>query len=217
MMKNVSRIFLMGTITALLLPGWDFVLGKFMVEQNPLAGTVYLLLLLAVIVAFGLLGFKRIRPRSNFLIADWFWVVCVSCLWDAVYEAISFGKHPLIIQVHDTSFVIAGGHVFAAFAGLFGFAGFIYYFFQKITGRMILAAFGWIHFATGVAGILLIVHFGLDEYLWRARRYMDIEGLMSYDRQNMYLIWTVLAVAAAQALFIFNLVYSAVWGKKSSN
>jgi cytochrome c oxidase subunit I len=217
MMKKVSRIFLMGTVAALLIPGWEYVWFEIVVVQHPVAGSGSVLLFLAVIMTFGLLWFKWIKRRSKFSIADWFLVACVAGIWDSIYETVSIGKHPVIIQVYDTMFVTDRAYVYAAFAVLFGSVGCIYYFFQKVTGHMIVATLGWLHFAISFAGILVIVHFGFNAYYGLLRRYVDIENLMSYDRRNMYLIWAVLAVAAAQVLFIFNLVYSVVRGKKSRN
>jgi hypothetical protein len=57
-----------------------------------------------------------------------------------------------------------------------------------------------------------------DIYDIGLRRYIYYDDWSSSHHEvNEFLFGVVLAMAAAQALFIFNLVYSAVWGKKSRN
>jgi hypothetical protein len=68
-------------------------------------------------------------------------------------------------------------------------------------------------------GCLLILLLGIYNPMF-PRRYNDHSAWIiftSFYEMGQELRWTVLAVAAAQALFIFNLVYSAMRGKKSSN
>jgi heme/copper-type cytochrome/quinol oxidase subunit 1 len=147
-----------------------------------------------------------------------FWFGSLVWLLMFFYALVWMRRATLDIQVHDTMFVIAGPHVFAGFALLFGLAGCVYYWFPKLTGRKLLVIPGRIHFWVSFWGFLLFLLRAYTPIL--SRRYDDHANWISFNsyyEMGDELVWVCFAMLAAQALFIFNLVYSAVWGKKSSN
>jgi cytochrome c oxidase subunit I len=93
---------------------------------------------------------------------------------------------PVDWQLHDTYFVVAhfhytlmGGAVFAVFAG-------IYYWFPKITGRMLSEGLGKASFALMYIGFnvtFLIQHsIGMDGMPRRVYEYPDVGNLVLYNR-----------------------------------
>jgi cytochrome c oxidase subunit 1 len=93
---------------------------------------------------------------------------------------------PVDWQLHDTYFVVAhfhyvlmGGAVFAVFAG-------IYYWFPKITGRMLNEGLGKLSFALMYIGFnvtFLIQHtIGMDGMPRRVYEYPDVGNLVLYNR-----------------------------------
>jgi cytochrome c oxidase subunit I len=116
---------------------------------------------------------------------------------------------PIDWQLHDTYFVVAhmhyvmvGGSVFAIFAG-------IYYWFPKITGRMLSEGLGKLSFALILIGFhvtFLIQHsMGLSGMPRRIYEYPDVNNLELYN-----LISTVgsFILAAGVAVTVVNVVRS---------
>ena len=70
----------------------------------------------------------------------------IACSSSAASPGVSLGSPPVDTQVQDTYYVVAhlhyvlfGGTVFGLFAG-------IYYWFPKLTGRMLSDGWGKVHF-----------------------------------------------------------------------
>jgi cytochrome c oxidase subunit 1 len=123
---------------------------------------------------------------------------------------------PFDWQLHNSYFVIAhfhyvivGGILFAVFAGM-------YYWFPKVTGRMLDERLGKLHFWLFLIGF----HVCFD--------FMHIPGLMgmprsiyTYQADRGWTIWNqiVSAGAAIQAvavlLFVYNMIYSGLKGAEA--
>jgi cytochrome c oxidase subunit 1 len=132
------------------------------------------------------------------------------------------------IHLHDTYYVIghfhyvvAPGTIFALFAG-------IYYWFPKMTGRMMSEYWGRVHFvgsfifmnvvfmpmfAQGLAGMLRRMSDGGVNY--SVLRVADASGALSKGilQLNNYILWGAVGLAVSQIPFIINLFYSIKNGK----
>lgn len=114
---------------------------------------------------------------------------------------------PVDIQLHDTYYVVAHIHyVLVAGSVMTVFAGF-YYWYPKMTGRMLNEKLGHIHF-WGTA-IFINVTFFVQHYLGvkgMPRRYADYDPIFA----DLNLVSSVgsFALFAFQFVFFFNLFYS---------
>jgi cytochrome c oxidase subunit 1 len=128
------------------------------------------------------------------------------------------GSSTADVQIQDTLFVIDGLHFGLGFAFLFGFAACIYYWWPRVTGRKMQNALGWIHFWLSLLGSIFVLKWGA--YILMPRHYLGIgdwDHFAAWEHIHEKLPWVLLAMAAAQGVFIFNLAYSAVWGEKLRN
>ncbi len=122
---------------------------------------------------------------------------------------------PVDIHVHDTYFVVAhlhyvlfGGSVFALYAGL-------YFWFPKMTGRLLNEPWGKIHFALTFIGFnlcFLPMHqLGLQGMPRRVAEYAtEFQGLNVLVSVGGFLL------GISTLPFLFNAIYSWIWGEKAS-
>ena len=121
-------------------------------------------------------------------------------------------------QQQDTYFIVAhihyvlfGGSIFAIFSG-------IYYWFPKMTGKLLSETIGKIHFALTFAGFNLAffpMHFlGLDGMPRRVATYP--EG-MGWDISNLVSTIGSLMLGVGVLVFLFNVVYSNLRMPKTAN
>jgi cytochrome c oxidase subunit 1 len=130
------------------------------------------------------------------------------------------GNTAVDIPLHDTYFVVAHFHlVMGVSAVLAIFAG-MYYWFPKVVGRMYHETMGKIHFWVTFIGTYAI--FFPMYWLGAAgmpRRYLTNEAATqlpsSSQDLNVFITVAALAVGAAQIIFAFNLIWSAIKGKKA--
>jgi cytochrome c oxidase subunit 1 len=119
---------------------------------------------------------------------------------------------------NDTYFVVAhihyvlfGGTIFGLFAG-------IYYWFPKITGRMLDERFGQIHFWLMFIGMNLtffVQHFlGLDGM---PRRIYTYPAGMGWDLWNMVSTIGAFTIGASMLVFVYNVASSFRWGALAGN
>jgi cytochrome c oxidase subunit 1 len=122
------------------------------------------------------------------------------------------------IPLHDTyyvvghfHYVVAPGTIFALFAG-------VYYWFPKITGRMMSDALGRIHFVGSLVCINVIFApmfiqglAGVNRRLWDGGTlYSHAQGTLHL---NVPMSHAALALAVFQLPFLFNLVWSLRYGR----
>jgi cytochrome c oxidase subunit 1 len=122
------------------------------------------------------------------------------------------------IPLHDTyyvvghfHYVVAPGTIFALFAG-------VYYWFPKITGRMMNEMLGRIHFVGSLVCINLIFMpmfiqglAGVNRRLWDAGTlYIHAQGTLHL---NVPMAHAALALALFQLPFLFNMVWSLRYGR----
>ncbi|AGY60133.1 cytochrome c oxidase subunit I [Gloeobacter kilaueensis] len=121
---------------------------------------------------------------------------------------------PVDIHVHDTYFVVAhlhyvlfGGSVFAIYAGL-------YFWFPKMTGRMLNETWGKIHFALTFIGFnlcFLPMHqLGLQGMPRRVAQYAP-----QFQELNVVVSIGGFLLGISTLPFLFNAIYSWIWGTRA--
>jgi cytochrome c oxidase subunit 1 len=119
---------------------------------------------------------------------------------------------PVDTQLHQSYYVVAhlhyvlfGGSVFTIFAGL-------YYWFPKITGRMLNETMGEWNFWTlfiGFNGTFLVMHtLGLEGMPRRIFSYPGGFGEEGWGATNMFITVSSFLIAFSVMLFLFNVIWS---------
>ena len=124
------------------------------------------------------------------------------------------------VPLSDTMFVVAHFHMVMGVAPIMVIFGAIHHWYPKVTGRMLNAAMGHIHFwitFLGAYAIFFPMHYlGL---MGVPRRYYELGEAAfippSAHTLNMFISVAALVVGAAQLLFLFNLAWSLRWGKQA--
>jgi len=130
------------------------------------------------------------------------------------------GNVSVDVPLSDTMFVVAHFHMVMGVAPIMVIFGAIYHWYPKITGRMLNAGLGKIHFWITFLGAYLIffpMHYvGL---MGIPRRYHDIGDLAfvpaSAHSLNEFISIMALIVGVAQIIFLFNLFWSLRHGKEA--
>jgi cytochrome c oxidase subunit 1 len=137
------------------------------------------------------------------------------------------------LHLHDTYYVIAHFHYIVAPGTIFALFAGIYYWFPKITGRLMSEFWGKVHFwgslifmnlifqpmfAQGMAGMLRRMADGGAMYS-QAVVGADAKGGLTAHMMGLhsYILWAAVGLLLAQIPFIFNLFYSINNGRKVSS
>ncbi len=130
------------------------------------------------------------------------------------------GNVTVDVPLSDTYFVVGHFHMVMAVAPILVIFGAIYHWYPKITGRMLNELGGKIHFWVTFLGTYAIyypMHFlGLQGVPRRYYAYGETAFISeSVQDVNVAITVAALVVAAAQLLFLFNLVWSWFHGEKA--
>lgn len=133
---------------------------------------------------------------------------------------IFLGNSALDIPLHDTYFVVAHFHVVMGLSSVFGIFGGIYYWFPKMTGKMMSERWGKVHFwltFIGSYGVFWTMHY--LGFMGMPRRYFNYESyqFLPPSMHTLQIIITIsaLIVGAAQLIFLVNFLYSWLRGPKA--
>jgi len=133
---------------------------------------------------------------------------------------IHLGNTAVDIPLHDTYFVVAHFHLVMGVSAILAIIAGIYYWFPKAVGRMYNETLGKIHFWITFVGTYAI--FFPMYWLGAAgmpRRYFTNVSVTQLPESsqdlNVFITIATLIVGAVQLLFAFNLVWSAIRGKKA--
>ena len=136
------------------------------------------------------------------------------------------------LHLHDTYYVIGHFHYIVAPGTIFALFAGIYFWFPKLTGRMMNEFWGRVHFwgslifmntifmpmfAQGLAGMLRRMSDGGANY--SAAKVPGASGSLSGQIMNLhtFILWGAVGLALVQIPFIINLFYSIKNGKKTNS
>ena len=120
------------------------------------------------------------------------------------------------IYLHGTYFVVGHFHLVMGVASLFGvFAG-TYFWFPKMTGRMMSESLGKLHFwITFVGSYCIFMPFHYLGLIGNVRRYQSFvnDYMAPYLGWHKFMTIAALITGAGQFIFLLNLIYSRFKGK----
>lgn len=164
----------------------------------------------------GTLWGGRIRFTSPMLFAIGF----VSLFVSGGLTGLILGQTSLDIYFHDTQFVTGHFHLIMGVAAVFGIFAATYFWFPKMTGRMMNEHLGRLHFWLTFFGVYAIfVPFHILGMVGHPRRIAEATGydfLQSIQILHVVITWAALITASAQLLFLLNLVWSIFKGRRTS-
>jgi cytochrome c oxidase subunit I len=120
------------------------------------------------------------------------------------------------IMLHATYFVVGHFHMVMAVAAIFGIFAATYFWFPKMTGRMMNETLGKVHFWLSFVGTYCI--FMPFHYLGIAGNVRRYQAFVNEYLQPLIPVHKFITVAAivtgiAQFIFLYNLIHSRFWGK----
>jgi cytochrome c oxidase subunit I len=194
----------------------------FVTGLNPFLGAFFVLLTLLIAVPSAIKVFNWLttiwRGNLRFTPGMLFSIGFVSTFISGGLTGIWLGNSSIDIHLHDTYFVIAHFHIVMGVSAFFGtFAG-VYHWFPKMFGRYLNNTLAYIHFWCTLIGAYLIfwpMHY--EGMAGMPRRYYDYaswESFKQFGDLNQFISIVVIAVFAAQLLFVFNFFYSIFKGRK---
>jgi cytochrome c oxidase subunit 1 len=122
------------------------------------------------------------------------------------------------IPLHDTNYVVAHFHYLVAPGTIFALFAGVYYWFPKITGRMMNEMLGRIHFVGSLIcmNVIFMPMFvqglaGVNRRLWDGGAlYTHAQSTLSL---NTPMLWAAIGLAVFQLFFLVNLVLSVRFGR----
>lgn len=194
----------------------------FAVGMSPLADLIFSLDSMIIAVPTSIKIFNwiatiwggKVNIKTPFLFASLF----IAMFIIGGLSGVSLAIVPIDFQVTDTYFVVAhlhfvlvGGTLMAIFAG-------VYYWFPKITGKMLSERLGQWHVAVTSVGVLVTffpMHFlGLLGMPRRVYTYAENQG---WDLLNLVSTIGVLIIAISLILFFWNIISSLKKGQPAGN
>ena len=125
------------------------------------------------------------------------------------------------IPLHDTYYVVGHFHYIVAPGTLFALFAGVYYWFPKVTGRMMNPLLGKLHFwgsLLGMNGIFLPMLIqglaGVNRRLYDGGRTYTFTAPVVHLYSGQW--WATVLLGVVQLFFIVNLVWSLVRGKRTA-
>jgi cytochrome c oxidase subunit 1 len=120
------------------------------------------------------------------------------------------------IMLHATYFVVGHFHMVMAVAAIFGIFAATYFWFPKMTGRMMNETLGRVHFWLSFVGtycIFMPFHYlGIAANVRRYQAFVD-EYLQPLIPVHRFITVAAIVTGVAQFIFLYNLIHSRFWGK----
>jgi cytochrome c oxidase subunit I len=146
---------------------------------------------------------------------------CIAFLFQflvAGLTGIMQGAAPFDWHLGNSYFVVAHFHYVIVGAIVFALFGGVYYWFPKVTGKMLGEKLGWLHFALFFIGFHLTFDFmHIPGLLGMPRRIYTYEPGRGWDIWNLIVTVGVFFQAAGVLVFLFNLIWSYFRGAAAGN
>ena len=165
-----------------------------------------------VLIWIGSLYGSKLRINSASLFALGF----VSMFVSGGISGFFLAQPSIDIMLHATYFVVGHFHLVMAVAALFGIFAGTYFWFPKVTGRMMNDTLGKIHFwFTFVGAYCIFMPFHYLGMAGNVRRYQAFVNDFMPPLMPVHKFITIAALitGAAQLVFLYNLIHSRFWGK----
>jgi cytochrome c oxidase subunit 1 len=189
---------------------------------NPFLGLVFMALTLLIGVPLIVFAIRRLvgllsskgwmDPGTVFVLGAFIFMI------GGLINQLFFRQTTVDIMVHDTMFVIAHTHIIIFVALLLLFFAGVYAGYPRVTGRVMNAPMGYLHLVvTLVAAYAINWPVPYEGLAGMPRRYMDYGSwidMSSYGWMSTFAGWAAMLMICGQFLFLVNVVYSAVKGRK---
>jgi cytochrome c oxidase subunit 1 len=122
----------------------------------------------------------------------------------------------LDVYLHATYFVVGHFHMVMGVAAIFGMFAGTYFWFPKMTGRMMSERLGKLHFLlTFVGSYCIFMPFHYLGIAGNVRRYSSFvdDYMAPLMPVHKFITIAALCTGAAQLIFLYNLFHSRFWGK----
>src|SRR5271167_54345 len=165
-----------------------------------------------VLIWIGSLYGSKLRINTASLFALGF----VSMFVSGGISGFFLAQPSLDVMLHATYFVVGHFHLVMAVAALFGIFSGTYFWFSKVTGRMMNETLGKIHFwFTFVGAYCIFMPFHYLRMAGNVRRYQAFVDDFMAPLMPVHKFITIAALitGAAQIVFLYNLIHSRFWGK----
>jgi cytochrome c oxidase subunit I len=148
------------------------------------------------------------------------WALAVVSLFiSGGLSGVWLGQSAPDIQLHDTYFVVAHFHLIMAGAALFGVFGATAYWFPKMFGRTMNETLGKLHFWLTFLAYYCVffpMHYvGLAGHMRRIYDPYQYTFLKDLQPINQFITISAFVLGSSQLIFLVNLLWSAVKGKKA--
>ncbi len=195
----------------------------FISGMNPYTAFAFSLLTVAIGVPSAIKTFNWLgtmwKGRVQFRTANLFAIAFVSLFVTGGITGIFLAQPAVDLPLHDTKFVVAHFHFVMGVAAIYGMFAGTFFWFPKMFGRMMNETMGKIHFwitTIGVYCVFFPMHFmGIAG---DPRRYADLSQYTFLSRLaplNEFITIAAFATAAAQLIFLFNVLWSMARGPKA--
>ena len=128
-------------------------------------------------------------------------------------SGVTLASVPIDLQVHDTYYVVAHFHYVLIGGAVFPLIGAVYYWYPKITGRMMNARLGLWNFVTLFVGFnVTFFPMHILGFLGMPRRVYTYPEYMSWTTLNIVSSLGALMLVAGGVMLIYNLAHSYRYG-----
>ncbi len=196
----------------------------FVSGMNPWLGFAFVITTLIIAVPSAIKTFNWLgtlwKGKIRFTTPMLFAIGFISTFVTGGLTGLFLGNSALDIPLHDTYFVVAHFHVVMGLSSVFGIFAGIYYWFPKMTGKMMNERWGKVHFwltFVGSYGVFWTMHY--LGFMGMPRRYYSYDSYQflppSMHTLQMVITISALVVGAAQLIFTVNFLVAWLRGKKA--
>src|SRR6201997_2586681 len=165
-----------------------------------------------VLIWIGSLYGSKLRINTAFLFALGF----ISMFVSGGISGFFLAQPSIDIMLHGTYFVVGHFHLVMGVAAMFGIFAGTYFWFPKMSGRMMNETLGKVHFWLSFVGtycIFMPFHYlGLVGNIRRNSTFA-FDYLQPLIPVHRWITVAALITGAAQLVFVYNLIHSRFWGK----
>jgi cytochrome c oxidase subunit 1 len=190
---------------------------------NPFVASIFVLATLLIAIPSAVKVFNWLttiwRGNLRLTVGMMFALGFVSLFISGGITGLFLGNSAIDLMLHDTYFVVAHFHIVMGVAAMFAMFAGIYHWFPKLFGRYMNDTLGYIHFYVTIISayaIFVPMHF-MFSLPRRYYTYANFQTFNIFDSSNKFMTFFAIISFLAQILFIINVVYSALKGKKLTN